>query len=778
MGRNNVPNFRCITFVVPNQRSTIMRLIILLLSTAMGLPVSNCQTLYFDGSIPVQRDGIQLDLAWAGGLNFVQTSSIDLNNDGAKDLFLFDRSGNKVVILLNTGGTGTGAYTVTREFDNVYPFNVLHDWALLRDFNCDGKEDIFSYSQAGFSVYRNISDANGPAFELAKFRVDSDYITSTGGSVIANLFVSLVDLPGIVDVDGDGDLDVLTFSLLGSYMEYHKNLSMETYGNCDSLKFEVRNKCWGAFSENFNNNSVTLNNPCSSNVPNPEMPQEPGRPEYAELTEDLRAHAGSSVLPLDLGGDGLMDVLLGDISYNNLVGLYNGGTTALAFMTEEDTLFPEYDLSVDLPLFPAGYYEDVNNDGMRDLIVSPNATSLAQNFRSMWYYRNTGSDAAPLFEFQQEDLFQDRMIELGEGAIPVIFDHNADGLMDLVVSNHGYYQNGGIYEGKLALFENIGTSTAPGFELITDDYMGLSTSGIGTAMHPAFGDMDGDGDMDMYIGDLQGRLHFYRNTPSGGNALFSLQTANVTDAAGDPIDVGQFAAPIFHDLDEDGRLDLIVGERNGNLNYYRNTGNNSTPQWSLMNEDLGGVSTVEWWNITGHSVPVVYENANGDREMILGSESGWIYHYGGIEGNVNGIWNLIDSTYLDLFEGHRTAPALHDFTGDGELDLVIGNYRGGLSFWRSDDNTSVNDEAQMAAPSFTIQPNPAAEQVDLILLDPTDRKNGTWIIRNAIGQKIMHVPCAGERTVIPINELGKGIYHVSLEGGRPGLAQRLVVIGH
>ncbi|MCB0779375.1 MAG: hypothetical protein KDC03_07565, partial [Flavobacteriales bacterium] len=58
----------------------------------------------------------------------------------------------------------------------------------------------------------------------------------------ANLFVTQVDVPGIVDVDGDGDLDVLTFSIFGSYMEYHKNLSMELYGTCDSLTFEVRNR--------------------------------------------------------------------------------------------------------------------------------------------------------------------------------------------------------------------------------------------------------------------------------------------------------------------------------------------------------------------------------------------------------------------------------------------------------------------------------------------------------------------------------------------------------
>jgi hypothetical protein len=740
----------------------------------IGLLAQN--DLHFDGSVPVYHQGNLLDLAWAGGLNFVQVSSIDLNGDGLKDLFLFDRSGNKVVTLLRTEGSGTGAYTVTRAYDDVYPFKELHDWALLRDFNCDGKEDIFSYSQAGFSVYRNISDANGPAFELSTFRVNSNYVTSQGNPVFANLYVSQVDLPGIVDVDGDGDLDVLTFSLLGSYVEYHKNLSMELYGHCDSLKFEVRNKCWGFFSENFSDNSVTLNVPCNFNVPTPEFPLEPTVLEYHE-PDGSRAHAGSSVTPLDLTGNGVMDLLLGDISFNNLVGLYNGGTTSLALMTQEDTLFPGYDQSVDLPIFPGAFYVDVNGDNKRDLVVSPNSFSLAQNFMSMWYYRNTGTDQAPTFQFQSQDLFQDRMLEFGEGAYPVLFDHNGDGLMDLVVANHGYFQAGNTYQGRLALLQNTGSATNPAFELVTTDYMNLSTSGIGASMYPAFGDVDGDGDMDMYIGDLQGRIHFYRNVSTGSTAQFQLVQANVPDASGNILDVGQFATPQLHDLDGDGLLDLVIGERNGNLNYYRNTGSSSTPQWTLISENLGGVSTVEWWNITGHSVPFLFNNPQGQKEILLGSESGWLYHYGDIDNNVAGTWTLLDSAYMGIYEGHRTGAVLHDFTGDGVADLVIGNYRGGLSFWRSDEIMTTSGAGNTRERQFMLHPNPAAGQVVLEwLVEGSAPVKGIWLISSGLGQEVMRVPATGTRTLLDVEGLPGGVYQVHLEGHPEVPAQRLMVV--
>lgn len=743
-----------------------------LLAYAPGIAQMQLQ---FDPNIPVTRNGQLLDLAWAGGLNFAQASRVDLNGDGIKDLVLFDRSGNQLITLLNDGSPGTGAYRITRDHDMTAPFQGLHDWVLFRDYDCDGKEDIFTYSSAGFAVYRNISNSNGPAFQLVNSQVRSDYVGASGGSVNANLYISSVDLPGFADVDGDGDLDVLTFSLFGTSVEYHKNLSMELYGTCDSLKFELRNKCWGFFTESFSDNSVTLDAECQFNVPNPEIGGGTERSEGEDEDGGPRAHAGSSLTPLDLDGDGVLELLLGDISFNNLVGLYNGGTVDLAFMVDQDTLFPSYDQSLDLAVFPSGYYVDVDNDGKRDLLVSPNATSLSQNFQSMWYYRNAGTDAAPVFEYQQRDLFQNRMLEFGEGALPVLFDHNGDGLMDLLVANHGYFETGGAYTGKIALLLNTGTASTPAFTLATDDYMSLSNSGIGLSMFPAFADLDGDGDKDMYIGDLQGRIHYFQNISAGPVAQFQLAQPNINDSSGEMIDVGQFATPIFTDLDGDGLTDMIVGERNGNLNYFRNSGSAQAPAWSLVSESLGNVSTTEYWNITGHSVPFLYMNEDGEREMLLGSESGWLHRYGNIDGNMLGNWTRLDSTFMDRRDGIRTGVCLHDFTGDGKLDLVIGNYRGGLSFWRSDAPSGAGIGPGAALPAFSMYPNPATATV-ILEAEGNDWINSQWVIRNGMGQLALSQPSTGNRTIVDLGGLAAGAYLVRLEGATTSATQRLMVL--
>jgi len=746
----------------------------LLISTLLLSSPSWAQVdLQFEGGVPVERNGVPLDLAWGGGVNFTQVGQLDLNLDGRKDLLLFDRIGNKVTTLLNNDG-GTGAYSLSRDYDGVWPFSQLHDWVLLRDYNCDGAEDIFSYSSAGFSVYRNTSAAGVLSFEQLKFRTECEYVFSDGSSLITNLFVSADDLPGIADVDGDGDLDVLTFSQLGSYVQYYKNLSLENHGTCDSLDFVLRSGCWGRFSENASTNDVALNAPCPFTVPNPELGGPPITTYLDEQTGRAKAHAGSAVTPIDLDGDAVMDLLLGDISFPNIVALSNGGTVDASLITSTDNAFPSYNEPVNVPVFPGSFYVDVNNDGKRDLLVSPNARSLSQNYKSLWYYNNIGTDAAPVFEFQQEDLFQSRMIDLGEGAYPVPFDHNGDGLMDLIVANDGYYHPSGDYIGKLALLENIGTTTSPAFSVITDDYANLSTSGIGISMYPAFGDVDGDGDLDMYIGDLQGKLHYFQNTPVGSVAQFTLSQANVTNSAGEVIDLGRQMTPQFVDVDQDALVDLIVGEQNGNLNYLRNTGTASAASWTLITDSLGHVRTNTSATL-GFSVPFLYENDEGVRELLVGSESGWLWHYTNIEGNIAGVWTLEDSTFLDINDGYRTGLTVFDFTGDNELDLVIGNFRGGLSFWSSDQSAGIRTPSA-SYPTVSVRPNPTTGRLEVEAPEAM-RPGSAWVIRNSIGQEVLREKAFGPRTVLDLGHLPKGVYILRGEGATTTAPVRVIVSG-
>lgn len=726
--------------------------------------------LTFTPGIPLHQAGTPMAMPWAGGLNAPQFARIDLDQDGVPDLFALDRAGNMPLFFLNTGTAEQPHYTPTRVFDQVYPFPLLHDWAQLRDYNCDGKPDIFAYTNAGFAVYRNTSDAAGLSFVLTDDEVGSNYVPTQS----PNLYISNVDLPGIVDVDGDGDLDVLTYSIWGNVLEYHKNLSMEQYGHCDSLVYEVRSRCWGDFQESMEGSAVTLNVPCSFNVPNPELPRPGGGLPHTDASD--RAHSGSSILPLDLNGDGLMDLVQGDYQGAHLTALTNGGSAAHALMTAVDTLFPAYDMGVELVQFPAGFHLEVDGDGRRDLLVTPNSATDAEDKQGIWYYRNTGTDAAPVFQFQRNDYLQSDMLDLGSGARPVLFDHNSDGLMDLVVANELRFTPDGNYAGQLALLENIGTATHPAFALVTDDYADLASLGLEPGLHPAFGDVDGDGLMDMIVGDLLGNLHLFNNVSSGNTAQFQLAQLQLTTDAGSVFDAGANATPQLIDLDEDGLLDLVVGERNGNLNYLRNTGSATVSAWHVESEELGGVHVNEYWSNTGYSVPFLYRDSVGQLVLLSGSEAGGIHRYDGISGNILGLWNRTDSTWQGLRDGSRSALVLHDFTASGEPSVVVGNYRGGLSFWATGATTGEPSAIRDLRPApFSLAPNPANDRVEVRWHAPL--QEGLQLsLHDGLGRTVRAVPMGTVTMQLSLEGLATGPYIVRITDGRSQWAARLAVV--
>ena len=287
------------------------------------LGIQSFAQFYFERSnfIEVLKNGSTQDLAWTGGMNYVQFSNIDLDYDGNMDLFVFDRSSNKWMTFLHSGNAGTTEYVYAPEYEGAFP--EMTSWVLLRDYNCDGKMDIFAHTSAGIMVWANTGNSGtGLAFE----KKTDPFIFTLFFTSVVNLYVSSGDIPAIEDIDGDGDLDVLTFGTSGSTVEYHKNLSMEMYGVCDSLVYEMRNQCWGRFTESSTSNSVnlwdTLTYPCDgSTVANPERPEMVSDEINYELigSTDRARHVGSTLLAFDNNGDTIMDLLLGIF---NLLGWF------------------------------------------------------------------------------------------------------------------------------------------------------------------------------------------------------------------------------------------------------------------------------------------------------------------------------------------------------------------------------------------------------------------------------------------------------------------------
>ncbi len=641
-----------------------------------------------DTNLIFKENGQQFSSAFSGGINSGQFSNIDLNLDGVLDIVVFDKSGNKLNPFINDNGNFLYAPKYRANFPD------LHDWAIFIDYNCDGKNDIFTYSSGGMAVYKNTSIAS-----LSFIKVDTLVRSDQGGLIPLNIYISPIDIPAVTDIDYDGDLDVLTFSILGGFIEYHKNLSMELYGNCDSLVFELSENCWGLFYEGLNNYIL--------NCPNCQCPQIVRN----NSANSKQKHAGSTILAIDIDNDNDKDLVLGDISYSNLNLLINGGDNQNANIIAVDSVFPQNinnTVPTNIHVYPASYYLDVTNDGINDLVISTNSQNNSENFESCWLYKNTGQNTLPIFNFTQKDFLQNNMLEFGTSAFPTFYDYNNDGLQDLIIGNYGYFSLNNNPISSLALFENTGNDSVPEYTLMNRDWLGLSTLNLNIQLNipalnlsPTFGDLDGDNDKDLIVGDADGKLHLFTNFGAGN---FQLTTPNYQN-----IDVGQFAQPQLIDVNRDGLNDLIIGEQDGTINFFPNTGSINNPIFDSLITNWGAIDVDQNIINTGFSTPTLYDS-NGVYQLFVGSYSGSIYQYTNIDNNLNGQFTLINSIVSNIWDGGKCAIAMADINNDNQPEMIIGNLAGGISYFSSDsifyDTTIVNINNSTVNNKINIFPNP------------------------------------------------------------------------
>ena len=691
-----------------------------------------------DTNLTITENGIAFSSAFSGGINAGQFSEIDLNLDGTMDLVVFDKSGNKISPFINHNGN----YIYAPKYRSAFP--KAHDWMLLADYNCDGKNDIYTYSSGGMAIYENTSTTN------LSFSLITSLVLSNYGSNNLNIYISPVDIPAIADIDYDGDLDILTFSILGGFVEYHKNMAMELTGNCDTVAFEFSESCWGLFYEGLN--SYILN------CPNCQCPQITN----PNTANSKQKHAGSTLLAIDIDNDNDMDLVLGDVSYNNLNLLINGGDNQNALMISVDSVFPQNNsstIAADMHVYPASYYLDVTNDGVKDLIVTTNSQNNSENFESSWLYKNAGQTNNPDFNFVQTNFLQSDMIDLGKSAFPTFYDYNNDSLLDLVVGNYGYHFAYNDPISSLALFENTGTKDIPKYDLIDRDWQGISTVNLNTNLNipilnisPTFGDLDGDGDKDMLLGDADGELHYFTN--QSGN--FNITVPNYFS-----IDVGYFSQPQLVDVDRDGLLDIIIGEQDGSLNYCPNSGTVTNAAFDTIIKNWGGIDVDTNYISTGYSSPKLIDS-NGVYQLFVGSYTGTIYQFTNIDGNLSGQFLPVYSTAANLWDGGKCAFALADINNDNQLEMILGNLSGGIAYFSSDtllNDTSTTNTLNNKQTNFSIYPNPANGQVTI-----ESSEIGIVKIINLLGKTIYKARKSSYLIEINTSKFAKGIYILQLNG--------------
>ena len=723
--------------------------------------------------INVIENNIVQKYAWAGGLDLAQYSNIDLNFDGVPDLFIFDRSCNKVLTFLQNGASGQMDLEYAPQYESRFP--KMKNWALLVDYNGDGKNDIYTSNHYGITVYKNTSSAtSGLNFTMVSLSLPA--IFEIGGNT-QDLHINSLpsDIPALSDIDDDGDIDVLSFWFNAPCIRYYKNLSQELYGHSNALEYQCVNVCYGNFTEDDASN-VNLNTCCLNQVDNPES-DGPLRPNHHIIDRD----AGSTLLSIDLDGDDMEDLVMGDVSSNNLISLMNDGTAPNTNidMVSPDFAFPSYDSVADVTLFPASFYVDVDNDDVRDLIVAPNSVFTSNNFHANWLYLNDGADNHPDFNLETKQFLQGEMIDHGSHSYPVFFDHNGDGLEDLIVAIGGRYDSTSENRySRLYYYENTGTASAPEFTLMDEDYLFLSN--FDNHPHyfyrPAFGDADGDGDEDLVLADIYDTIYYFQNISGVGQVAQFNVAVPLLDANSQIINEGQEVAPEFVDLDRDGKLDLVFGKRNGKLSYYKNIGINNDYRFAFVTDNLGNVDVSGQGSNIGIAVPEFIDIA-GEYHLICGAEDGYLHYYNNIEGNWFNGFDLVTHALHQINTGKNSTPLISDLNGDNRLEMLVGNFRGGLSYFQSAIIDFIDLVDYNLEDHILIYPNPATSDfyIDLHQLNIGSYQSAKYRLSDISGRLIKEGALIKTKTNIDCKAFTKGVYFLSVNLDGQTVSQKIVI---
>ena len=658
----------------------------------------------FKTDVPVSINGQNLERAWEGGLNAAQFQTMDLNNDGNPDLVIYNRISRDLSTYLSINNT----YVWQPEFALSFPEDVT-GWLILKDYDCDGKKDLFTSTTLGIKVYRNISTNTEILWEEA-----SSFLTFDSGT---NIQVNASDIPGIADINGDGALDILTYRFgTSSTVDYFQNT-----GTCGSLTFTRAERQWGGFEECDCDSFAFGGSACpSGGVANTSF----------DLNEpSLIQHAGGkTILAFDADNDGDMDIISSDEFCETLYFLENEGNSTNAQMSTVIS-YPVNDPAA-FKLFPSAFLEDIDFDGLEDLIISTNADENIGNEidlqNNISFYQNSGTSLTPVFDDQAKPFLQHEMIDLGEHVYPAFVDFDNDGDLDLFVGNKGIAELNN-FSATIHFFENTGSRFSPAFQLTDPDFLGLKNEGY-THIKPQFTDTNGDGLPDLIYQATLGfaDTRFFHRVNTGNFSFSTPAELNIPSSSGDQ--------PFFFDINNDDNVDLILGKQFGSMSVFVNSGN-----MVFGNEinDFGGFEND--FNQLFLSPAVADLNNDGQPELFTLSSSGLLTIYDqtfnlsfsvsdpATDGITN-IWRLDEKLVKTAF-GIQNRPVTADLFGTGKPAIIIGTSKGGLYILENISSTGSGGDGD--AFLVSLAPNPTNDRMT-VLADT----NGELSLISLLGQTL------------------------------------------
>ncbi len=362
----------------------------------------------------------------------------------------------------------------------------------------------------------------------------------------------------------------------------------------------------------------------------------------------------------------------------------------------------------------------------------------------VYFVRNTGTNANPVYAPSIQLHAGGQPLDVYGAPSPNFADWDSDGDLDLIC---------GEFMDKITYFENVGTRTEPHYapgryltfagEPITMDLQMLQVVAV---------DWDRDGDVDLVVGQEDGRVALIENTGEllRAEAPKSEIPGTIPDSAADPnssytsmspgipaflpprffqqeadcLKIGALCTPFSIDWDSDGDEDLIAGDTAGYLNFIENLDGGDPPCWAApaylqadgeviriqagSNGSIQGPCEAKW----GYTVLNVADwNHDGLPDIVINSIWGEILWYENVGTQTNPklkaaqhievqwdgpnripAWNWWTPKGKELVTQWRTTPMVLDLNQSGLSDLVMLDHEGYLAFF---ERRKIGGEVQL-----------------------------------------------------------------------------------
>ncbi|TKJ40638.1 hypothetical protein CEE37_06655 [candidate division LCP-89 bacterium B3_LCP] len=187
-------------------------------------------------------------------------------------------------------------------------------------------------------------------------------------------------------------------------------------------------------------------------------------------------------------------------------------------------------------------------------------------------------------------------------------------------------------------------------------------------------DWNEDGLKDLIVGEYNGTLRYYRNIGTVGNPQLTFDS--YIQVGGVNIDIGSYSQAWINDWNEDSMKDLLVGASDGRVYLYINVGTNAAPVFATTSYvRLSNNTQLDYGSRSG---PIVVDlNNDGVKDLVSGEVSGKMYYCQ--NNGTNEVPSLaspvaLQTGTIDIDHGSTARAAIIDWDGDGTTDLVVGGY--------------------------------------------------------------------------------------------------------